>query len=863
METKLSGITTQYHTFVDNQVLTSKQLNQFISYFDGQDRLSRVLLTGTGIVCGFKIIAGQENKWLTITQGVGITTDGDLVTLQNDTGKSSLKSIDLKEMKYTHYLPFDDKSAGYGFFRKTVMEAGEQTEKVIDLYELFPSEVDKAEPLENLNNFQNKVVLLYIEAYRKTGNLCTTIDCDNQGIEQVSRLRVLLVSQQDAAYIASKDSIFSKHNVFEFFLSLPKIHTRKIVLSGENSGSLEMLKKSYYDAIKSETLTRLKNGLSTIFNLFKINPATDAINDLFNFSSSTVPSDFQYRFDVLNDLTCSYNEIRELLLHTHVECFPSNAAFPKHLLLGEISGNEDFPSFRHRFYNSAATGNAYRILQKVKHLLERVQLQVTSFHKELKANEIKIIPSKITGELGETAIPIYYGSNAAIREVWSFEMSGNLSAKQNFGYHFVQPFTETNAQNPLVQNNSKCDFYRIEGQLGMDYSAAVAAITKLIKVYGLDFEFVHFDFDNESQQFQMMAKNEPSLEHRAGVPKGGTFVLIASKNKIVADFALGYRYKKEADLFCCTIRECSYPWISSLKYLNNLTRSQKGTKKFKVIPKNYKLQILEYRINETSFVKGIETIEVPMKQIAKRRMHAITDALNLRYPQGLVFDFNESQKRFVITCSGKDKFLLRVRDATMSNSSPVYAYSQTGMLKNNRTHRTDAMICREIIRYNSEFYKRLHNEFAPLKKDDDYGMYYRKWAEWESLIDELRKLNRPKRIFKDTSEMPDNIKRLLTSVKNDFSKITSGIKMKLDGDWVNGTWVNEEMLKQSTAAGDDAVSRFIQLRKLLHNKTGVSKLSVYIYNKSYRPEYDGLIEKYDKTVDFYFTTPTGPNVKEI
>ena len=77
MAPKLNEINTRYHTFVENQVLTSEQLNEFISYFDDKDRLSRVFLTGVGIICGFDLEA--ESGKITITPGVGITTDGDSI----------------------------------------------------------------------------------------------------------------------------------------------------------------------------------------------------------------------------------------------------------------------------------------------------------------------------------------------------------------------------------------------------------------------------------------------------------------------------------------------------------------------------------------------------------------------------------------------------------------------------------------------------------------------------------------------------------------------------------------------------------------------------------------------------------------
>ena len=48
MGTKLMEITPQYRSFVDDQVLTSGQLNEFIEYFEDQDRLTRVCLVGVG-----------------------------------------------------------------------------------------------------------------------------------------------------------------------------------------------------------------------------------------------------------------------------------------------------------------------------------------------------------------------------------------------------------------------------------------------------------------------------------------------------------------------------------------------------------------------------------------------------------------------------------------------------------------------------------------------------------------------------------------------------------------------------------------------------------------------------------------------
>ena len=141
MNTKLDNITTQYRKFNANQALTEGQLNEFIDYFDDQDRLSRTRLSGVGIACGFKTMLtvpdGMEVKqvsinqqplayeYITIEQGAGVTTDGDLITLRNtdyeaedeDETKTKTVSIELKSKNYKYYRVFTDNYSYPHFLR--------------------------------------------------------------------------------------------------------------------------------------------------------------------------------------------------------------------------------------------------------------------------------------------------------------------------------------------------------------------------------------------------------------------------------------------------------------------------------------------------------------------------------------------------------------------------------------------------------------------------------------------------------------------------------------------------------------------------------------------------------------------------
>jgi hypothetical protein len=74
---KLEDITSEYSLFLDNQVLTANQLNEIVHYFEDQQRLSRILLTGVGRVCGFELLWNAGTGSVELECGVGVTTDGD------------------------------------------------------------------------------------------------------------------------------------------------------------------------------------------------------------------------------------------------------------------------------------------------------------------------------------------------------------------------------------------------------------------------------------------------------------------------------------------------------------------------------------------------------------------------------------------------------------------------------------------------------------------------------------------------------------------------------------------------------------------------------------------------------------------
>ena len=214
MPTKLSTVTTQYRRFTKNQVLTEVNLNEVADFFDDQDRLTRIYLSGVGIVCGFTVSLNDTQKTITVSQGTGITTDGDLFKLYNTDDKGQ-KIIDFPEKVFKFCKKYDDGKAKYKPF---FYDGNTQ----LPIFELLTDEQQKNEKEANftLNDFKTKtnveikdaVVILYLESYEKELDLCVSLSCDNQGLETIGNYKMLLVSKEVAAQINSHDSIISKIN---------------------------------------------------------------------------------------------------------------------------------------------------------------------------------------------------------------------------------------------------------------------------------------------------------------------------------------------------------------------------------------------------------------------------------------------------------------------------------------------------------------------------------------------------------------------------------------------------------------------------------------------------------------------------
>ncbi|OGS79853.1 MAG: hypothetical protein A3D31_07835 [Candidatus Fluviicola riflensis] len=533
MTPKLKDITTSYHSFQNDQVLTATQLNEFLTYFEDQDRLTRISLSGVGIVCGFKVSLIQEKQFLpvdaelittaekklfnskvtkiVVEQGYGVTTDGDLLYLRENSENKPLKKIKVAPETYTNYRVYDDHRSGYSpFIRDNVQ---------IPLWELIPGTEITSESTDPLlatfPDLQDMVVLLYLESYEDEPNLCDGLSCDNQGREQVARLRVLLVSQPDADHILSTDTIFDKHELMSTYLKMKDLSVKRVVANSVNTTSLTNLKASFELSNEAQLITDLKDGLTLMRNkihqYYQNHPIDSILTALNTKLPAATPSQslyFQYRYDLLKDIVDSYNEAKELFIEVATECCPSITSFPKHLMLGKLTPTEEdslVGRYRHDFYKSPILVDESKEFEPFIWTLFRMLHQLNAYPVlpetntgGLYRNDIKITPSKHGYKLGEKAIPFYYNLNNSLLRAWNREKTLKGKYKLNLSYNTGWLDNSLAIQTPLRYNLEGSNFLRIEGHQGRDYKEVMAKIDQIKKENGLSFDLKAISIDLDS-----------------------------------------------------------------------------------------------------------------------------------------------------------------------------------------------------------------------------------------------------------------------------------------------------------------------------------------------------------------------------
>ncbi len=496
-----------FPNFKPNQVLTNTQLNQLRQYLDDQTRLSRVRLTGTGIVCG---LFGKPEGLNTvrIISGFGISSDGYIIEAGNATYTKYRNYVDPKtvepdddnEEPYPEYEPWRTKFLPYQQIQILELLSNEQLDAP-DFVEIKDNQSQVLSPVI----FKDKILVLYIEIVDDPLKSCIVTDCNNKGENVVFTVRALLINIEDLDEInpcTEKDALIYFPRLITYLQS-----TGKTLADIENSAELHSGYREITKLVANEIYSKVKASYNKYKTFLNLEPEFEQdINNLQVTLDNINGIGFnQYRFDFIRQLAKVYNEFADAMCPLIKDCV-FDGYFPRHLMLRDFIEDEgeliDSGKHRHNFIPSPARNVIHEDLEKAQKLFARIM--ILSWNQNFGgADKLKITPGQnLNYNLGERAIPHFYKLNN-IEKWWQPDgcctLHPPLSYSKNLMRANISIGTALNPQeNPLHLDQGQFGFYHIEGHLGKQLGSIIEKLNKIRNDFNLEFDIVGLSFDQLS-----------------------------------------------------------------------------------------------------------------------------------------------------------------------------------------------------------------------------------------------------------------------------------------------------------------------------------------------------------------------------
>lgn len=556
-----------YPYFSKNQVLTHRQLNEVVTYLEEQGRLTRVGLTGIGIVCGFNLeytsVEGDLGK-IKISAGVGITSEGYLITCSDcEVGKYRVYPAD----KLSNYMPFKQNpdSEVYDIELLELLPVDYETEDSEEPEEIFelPSDLE-----------EKYVVLLFVEMFDQDLKSCLSGGCDDMGVNRKINVRKLLLLAEDMDKIlqrtGNEDSTLfpARYELKDFSLQraefAPPFNRFNNVEAIDKQYAHVLLVNDYHAIVSVFSLLHdayeaFKPVLSPSFpnNPFSPDASEGIINEwVKTLTQNKHLAGIQYFYDFIKDLILSYREFWEVSFDLLTSCRPNNALFPRHLALGEVNPGCVPSKYRQHFVHSPVINHQKDLLQQTISLFTRSVQMVKAFDLNiLKAADkfrLKITPSfEKTSLLSQRSIPYYYLlEKTDLEQYWNFnhskrcdinvlsyfrnknsyndtaifktipnngDIGKELAIRGELNYHKilnkakikdkVNPVTR-----PLSYDRDRFNFYRIEGVLGKPCNKVLDELSQMVEKHNLPFDFIAVRLNNSVKAVE----TQLAMDHAGG-----------------------------------------------------------------------------------------------------------------------------------------------------------------------------------------------------------------------------------------------------------------------------------------------------------------------------------------------------------
>lgn len=499
-----------YPVFEADQVLTNDHLNSMFNYLDQQDRLTRMKLIGSGIVCGLEIEpAGSEIK---VKKGCAVTSQGFMVLHC--------------ETVYTHYIPYS--TPVFPDDLQLNQQCPSERSEAIPFYgetfgrEIFQLIADQDVANHNGNtdlialsqmpdDFLSKyAIVLFLEAEQLNLKNCDTNDCNDKGSRMNFQVKALLVDKNILDKIISGQG----GNLAEIDKNIYPILKRFNYQVQKLTTSSDVI-NAFKNLADHETLTTIAAALKNSARKYQYllenenpNIFDTVYNRLVELRDEILrnhPVLIQYFYDFLDDIIKGYYEFTRAAQHTNSECCMDEMKFPLHIMLGEanVSTSNSHASYRQYFIYSPLFNDQKNRLGEIRSLFTRLKLLLSQFSIEsmlpFDKKQIRITPSQWgKANLSDRCIPYYYNVAEPQNELykfWNYEKAKRGEETHNLSYNassYNAPFHVTNS---LLYDIEPFNFFRIEGHIGKHINEALPMIKQQQKERNQPWEVVAVSAD--------------------------------------------------------------------------------------------------------------------------------------------------------------------------------------------------------------------------------------------------------------------------------------------------------------------------------------------------------------------------------
>lgn len=515
--------------FEARQVLTSDELNWLACYLDSQNRQSRRLLFGSGIIGGLQIV-NNSNKSIDVSNGCALTSAGHILTLGNDEEFTSFTKIkeykpNDREVLSFHYLA--DSNEGENDYSKSTEDATLYFKLFKSpVFELFEDNYNDAEDI-NFDSLEGKVAIAFAEIIQTELKNCEEDNCQDRGKKYTFRTKILLISKDDATNLLChqlnllKDQSEMISNKAFPWLHIKNLDILKPIFSNIIGNFTEKLISDEYDRCIDDLDRKIMNdgtsidsGLAGIIEFVCLrNFSIELSENLQSIISQSKTSEnkknlysSQIVYDYLWVIIKAYKEIQIVSQELRANSLIQTSAFPNHVLLGDIlKSDEDFDSYlpaeqqlyRHPFYSKYVQTQQSLLSSRITLLLRRLKAILENFDKKsLSTNlqeKISITPgSSLYEPLSLHALPNYL--NGDISKYWNQNGVHPYLKSYINSYDFADyqqsDSAKRNYQNTPLQYQAAHNFLRIENISGKLSTEALEQIFKIRKQHGLPFEVI-------------------------------------------------------------------------------------------------------------------------------------------------------------------------------------------------------------------------------------------------------------------------------------------------------------------------------------------------------------------------------------